>query len=273
MISELCIWDMATGAARVLMSHEGHIEAPNWHPDGYLIVNGDGLIYRVPLDSPRLEGIDTGFAIGCNNDHGVSPDGTLLAISDNSQTGQSCIYVLPIGGGIPRRVTEHTPSWWHAWTPDGQRMVYPGARGDRVLRLYSCAVDGSDEKLIVDGFDHVDGPDLTPDGAWIWFNGERDGTVELWRVRPDGSELEQMTDDEAINWFPHPSPDGRHVLYLAYPAGTQGHPGNLEVSLRLMPQDGGPTTWLCDLFGGQGTMNVPCWSPDGSAFAFMRYRA
>ena len=86
-------------------------------------------------------------------------------------------------------------------------------------------------------------------------------------------ELEQMTDDEAINWFPHPSPDGRHVLYLAYPAGTQGHPGNLEVSLRLMPQDGGPTTWLCDLFGGQGTMNVPCWSPDGSAFAFMRYRA
>ena len=117
MISELCIWDMATGAARVLMSHESHIEAPNWHPDGYLIVNGDGLIYRVPLDSPRLKRIDTGFAIGCNNDHGVSPDGTLLAISDNSQTGQSCIYVLPIGGGIPRRVTEHT----HGGMP-GRRM-------------------------------------------------------------------------------------------------------------------------------------------------------
>jgi hypothetical protein len=80
-----------------------------------------------------------------------------------------------------------------------------------------------------------------------------------------------MTDDALVNWFPHPSPNGAHVLYLAYPAGTQGHPADLDVTLRLMPAGGGLTSDLCQLHGGQGTINVPCWAPDSQRFAFVRY--
>lgn len=104
--SELCVHDMSTGEIRIVLRHAGRIEAPNWTRDGAaLIVNAQGRIWRVPLDSPRLVPIDTGFAVACNNDHGVSPDGRTLAISDKTETGMSCIYTLPLDGGAPRRVS------------------------------------------------------------------------------------------------------------------------------------------------------------------------
>lgn len=272
MISELCIFDLATGTAEVLLRHDGHIEAPNWHPDGYLLVNGGGRLFRVDLSDPHLVPIDTGFATALNNDHGISPDGTMLAISDKVETGKSAIYLLPVTGGVPVRVTEQVPSWWHGWSPDGARLAYVGVRrAGQPISLYTCALDGSDEICLAEDFDHIDGPDYTPDGQWIWFNGEKGGAVDLWRIRPDGSGLERMTHDDAVNWFPHPSPDGEHVVYLAYPAGTQGHPADLDVSLRIMPAAGGATRHLVDLFGGQGTLNVPSWAPDSARFAFMRF--
>lgn len=270
MRSQLCIYDLESGTTEVLLDHAGHIEAPNWHPDGYLIVNGRGRLFRVPLEDPKLVPIDTGHADACNNDHGVSPDGTLLVISDGSRTEGSCIYTLPIAGGTPCRVTEQVPSYWHGWSPDGQTLAYVGKRGG-TFALFCCPAGGGSETCVTDAFDHVDGPDYTPDGVWIWFNGERDGAVDLWRIRPNGTDLEQMTDDAFVNWFPHPSPDGADVLYLAYPSGTLGHPGDLDVALRLMPADGGPSRELCRLHGGQGTINVPCWAPVRRRFAFVRY--
>lgn len=271
MISELCVFTVETGSVEVVLRHDGHIEAPNWHPKGYLIVNGGGEIYRVPLHAPKLERIDTGFARACNNDHGVSPDGRRLAISDKTEHGESCIYVMPIEGGTPEKVTSAWPSWFHGWAPDGQSITYVGAqRRDRVVRPY-VLVPGEAETELVDGFDHIDGPDFTPEGAWIWFNGERDGAVDLWRVRPDGGALERMTEGETVDWFPHPSPCGRHVVFIAYPPGTVGHPFGVEVELCLMPQEGGAVRSLGRIFGGQGCLNVPCWSPDGASFAFVRY--
>ncbi|MCC5973987.1 MAG: TolB family protein [Rubellimicrobium sp.] len=271
-VSELCIYDLEAADVRIVLQHEGVIEAPNWHPAGYLVVNGGGHLFRVALDDPGLVPLDTGFATACNNDHGLSPDGRLLVLSDKTETGQSCVYALPVEGGAPRRVTDKVPSWWHGWSPDGAWIVYAAARDDGPVAIYACPAAGGAEVCLTDAFDHADGPDYSADGQWIWFNGEREGAVDLWRIRPDGTDLERMTADASVNWFPHPSPCGCHVVYLAYPAGTAGHPGGLEVVLRLMPQGGGPARDLVRLHGGQGTINVPSWAPDGRAFAFMRYR-
>ena len=243
----------------------------------FLVVNSGGLLYRVPLEAPRMEVIDTGFAVKLNNDHCFSPDGRTLAISDKTRTDGSCIYLMPFDGGMargePSRVTENVPSWLHGWSPDGQSICYPAARGNkRKISLYTMRLADKCEQCVTEHFDHVDGPDYSADGQWIWFNGERQGVVDIWRVRPDGTDVQQMTSDDLVNWFPHPSPCGRHVVYLAYPNGTIGHPGGLDVTLRLMPQAGGQPRDIVKLHGGQGTMNVPCWAADGSAFAFVRYR-
>src|SRR5579862_6332585 len=208
MRSELAIYDLATDAMTSVLQTDRLIEAPNWTPDGAaLIVNGDGKLFRVGLDGEAvLREIDTGFAQKCNNDHGISPDGREIVISDHSESGQSCIYVLPVGGGAPRKVTTLTPSYWHGWSPDGAQLAYCAQRLG-IFDIYVCSALGGQETRLTDGHGHSDGPDYTPDGRWIWFNSSRGGSMHLWRMKPDGSELQQMTDDERVNWFPHPSPD------------------------------------------------------------------
>lgn len=272
MRSHLCIFDIATGGVETVLSTDRLIEAPNWTPDGSaLIVNGDGRLFRVPFAQPELVLLDTGHAVGLNNDHGVSPDGKWLVVSDSTDTGQSCILILPAAGGAPRRITANVPSWWHGWSPDGRTLAYVGRRnGD--FGLYTIGVDGGDERLLITGGGHYDGPDYTPDGNWIWFNSERDGGMDLWRIPAGGGAPERMLADDRVNWFPHPCPDGRSILYLSYVPGTEGHPRDREVELRLLDLSDGSVKTLLMLFGGQGSINVPCWSPDGRRFAFVRYQ-
>jgi Tol biopolymer transport system component len=269
-ISELCIFDLVTGSVKIVLRHDGHIEAPNWHPSGDLYVNGEGRLWRVPAGEARLEPVDTGFAVRLNNDHGLSPDGGWIAITDKVETGRAAIYRLPVAGGAPERIVEPVPSWWHGWAPDGEAICYAGVREGTRVTVLAKPLD-AEEVCLATGFDHADGPDFSADGEWVWFNGELDGAVNLWRVRPDATGLERMTDEATVDWFPHPSPCGTHVLYLAYPHGTAGHPFGVEVGLRLMPQEGGLSRELVRLWGGQGTINVPSWAPDGRAFAFMRF--
>ncbi|WP_136439442.1 PD40 domain-containing protein [Pacificoceanicola onchidii] len=270
MTAFLEIMDSETGRVHCLLETERHIEAPNWAPSGdALIVNAAGRAYHVVIGAPSLQEIDTGFA-QLNNDKGLSPDGTLLAFSDKTETGKSCIYTVPAGGGTPRRITQEVPSWWHGFSPDGARHTYACVRDDQ-FGIATCARDGGDEQLLITSRHHYDGPDYTPDGAFIWFNSDLSGTMDLWRMAADGSNPERMTHGPEVDWFPHPSPNGRHVLYIAYPAGTEGHPFGVSVTLKLMPSGGGAPRVLGAIFGGQGALNVPPWAPDGRHFAYVRY--
>jgi Tol biopolymer transport system component len=268
--SHLEIFTLATGRVTTVLESEALIEAPNWHPEGWLLVNGDGRLYRVPLDRPELQPIDSGHATRCNNDHGFSPDGRRIILSSHTDRGSE-IFLMPVGGGEPQPVTEHAPSWWHGWSPDGATIVYAAARGNRVVDIWSCPAGGGDETRLTFGEGHSDGPDFGADGAWIWYNCDRSGHAQIWRMRSDGTGHEQVFADDRVNWFPHPSPDGRRLLYLAYPPGTEGHPRDCDVALVLADEAGGNRRDLLRFNGGQGTMNVPNWAPDGSAFAFVRY--
>lgn len=263
--------EIATGEARVVLETDLHVEAPNWTPDGKaLIVNAEGRLFRLPLEAPRLEPIDTGALTSLNNDHGVSPDGQTLVVSQSPGRGTSEIHTLPVTGGTPRRITEQAPSWWHGWSPDGAELAYTCRRDDQ-FGIATCPATGGNETVLITSAHHYDGPDYTPDGQWIWFNSDRSGKMHLWRMRRDGSEAQEMTRGDSVDWFPHPSPDGAHVCYLAYPRSTEGHPFGRDVELRLMPASGGPSRRLLALFGGQGTLNVPSWSPDSRHFAYVRY--
>ncbi|ASY63191.1 tolB protein precursor [Sinorhizobium sojae CCBAU 05684] len=273
MRSSVEIFDIATAETRVVWQTERLVEAPNWSPDGrFLVVNGHGRLHRIGLDgAPDPVEIDTGIARQCNNDHGISPDGTTLAISDKTEFGKSAIYLLPIEGGTPRLVTPKLPSYWHGWSPDGRTLTYCGIR-DQVFDIYTISVEGGEERRLTWGEGRNDGPDWSPDGKWIYFNSSRTGRMQIWRIRPDGSDVQRITDSPYGDWFPHPSPNGRHLLVLSYDGEVFDHPRDLHVRLRLMDPEGGDAHVLFQLFGGQGTMNVPNWSPSGDAFAFVRYR-
>jgi Tol biopolymer transport system component len=96
--------------------------------------------------------------------------------------------------------------------------------------------------------------------------------MQIYRMRPDGSEQEALTSDELNNWFPHPSPDGQSLVFLSFEKGVTGHPPNKDVMLRRMTLADRKVDVLARFFGGQGTINVPCWSPDGRRIAFVTYQ-
>jgi len=116
-----------------------------------------------------------------------------------------------------------------------------------------------------------DGSEYTPDGQYIYFNSNRTGTMQLWRMKPDGSAQEQVTFDAFNDWFPHISPDDRLIVFLSYlPEIDSGdHPFYKQVYLRMMPIEGGEPSIIAYVYGGQGTINVPSWSPDSKQIAFI----
>ena len=269
--STLEVVPVASTDRRVVYVAPAHFEAPNWLRDssGYL-VNEGGYLERIGAAGEPPVRLNTGDRAHCNNDHGLSPDGTQVAISDNTDPGGSRVYILPLSGGQPRRITENAPSYWHGWSPDGKTLAFTGQRNDD-FDIYSIPAAGGQETRLTTAKGLDDGPEYSPDGRYIYFNSERTGHMQIWRMHPDGSEQEQVTHDETNDWFPHLSPDGKWMVYLVYEPDVTGHPPNKDVTLQLMSLSDGKISLLAKIFGGQSTINVPSWSPDSTRIAFVSY--
>ena len=271
--STLEVISVASTDRRVVYIAPERFEAPNWMPDGKtLLFNRNGRIEKTPVTGGAPQVLDTGFATRCNNDHLISPDGMQLGISDNSQEEhKSLVYIVPIAGGTPRRITQKSPSYLHGWSPDGKTLAFVGERNGE-FDIYTIPAAGGEEMQLTTAKGLDDGPEYTRDGKYIYFNSERTGHMQIWRMRADGSGQEQVTFGEENDWFPHISPNGEWMVVLTYDKSVSGHPENKDVMLRLMSLKDKKITMLAKLFGGQGTINVPSWSPDGSQFAFVSYQ-
>ncbi len=275
-LSTLEIIDRESGQRQIVCQLGGIYEAPNWSRDGqYLIVNHEGRLQKIHLDSGVQEPFNTGFANRCNNDHGISPDGSSIVIShhDADSEGGSVIYLVPIAGGVPRKITHQWPSYWHGWSPDGGTLAFVAGRHADDFKIYSIPVDGGEERQLTFGPGLDDGPDYSHDGKYIYFNRFRDQRMQIWRMDSDGQNDIQCVFSKHSDWFPHPSPDGKHVVFLRYLEDQgQAHPFGRDVQLMKMSLDSGEVVPLTEIFyGGQGSFNVPSWSPDSKQLAFISY--
>ena len=276
-ISKLEIYNTETGQRTILKEFSYRIEAPNWTKDGkYLIYNSGGKLYRIDINRPEDdEVINTGFVDNCNNDHVLSIDGKRIAISHGTkEDGKSRVYITSLAGGTPALITPLSPSYLHGWSPDGKTLAYCAERNGN-FDVYVIPAEGGVETRLTTADSLDDGPEYAPDGGQIWFNSARTGLMQVWRMNPDGSEQTQVTfDTERNSWFPHISPDGKQVVYIAYnkdDVAAGDHPPGKNVELRIMPVKGGEAKTIVRLFGGQGTINVNSWSPDSKHFAFVSY--
>ncbi len=281
-VSYLEIYDIETDTHHVVKEFPFLIEAPNWTPDGkWLVVNKAGRLYKIAPDgSTDLVEINTGTIDQCNNDHVISADGKWIALSSSDPTEKgwnSYVYTVPFEGGEPKKITPVGPSYLHGISPDGKKLAYCAFRGpDNEQDVYVMPVKGGKEVRLTDAPGLDDGPEYSMDGKYIWFNSVRTGRMQAWRMKANGKEQTQMTFDTDMNsWFPHISPDGEKVVYIAYheyEVAPGDHTPNQNVELRMIPAKGGEPKTLVKLFGGQGTINVNSWSPDSRKFAYVSYR-
>jgi len=149
------------------------------------------------------------------------------------------------------------------WSPNGDRLLAAWHQKGR-YRLYgvlgpdttgSALEPGSGLRLSA-------GPDLSPtwssDGSWVAFSSTRDGQSEIYRMRPDGMQVERLTDDPAEDADPAFSPDGLSLAFIS--DRTDGVP-----RLHIMDADGSNVRAVA---GGPGTEHHgPAWSPDGTRLA------
>lgn len=279
--SSLEIIDVQNLQTKVVFADTVHFEAPNWMPDDkHLLVNRTGKLYKVEIPTGNWTEIKIHPKMNANNDHGISPDGKWLVFSSNgiepenqSDEHTSFIYLTTIDGGAPKLITPQSLSYWHGWSPDGKTLAYVARRNGQ-FDIYTIPVSGGKEIQLTDTPGLDDGPDYSPDGRYIYFNAYRNGTMQLWRMDADGANQIQLTNDTHSNWFPHPSPDGKWLVFLTFIEDQgEAHPFGRDVKLRLMNIESGEISDLTPVFfGGQGTINVPSWSPDSRRLAFVRYR-
>jgi TolB protein len=270
--SALEIMDVKTGHREVVSSYKGSFQAPNWTPDGNsLIYNQEGKLYNFDINSRTAKVINTDFAIKNNNDHVLSFDGKQIGISNHTEdNGQSVVYTLPVTGGLPKRITAKSPSYFHGWSPDNLSLIYTAERnGD--FDIYKISKDGGKETQLTKSKGLDDGSEYSPDGKTIYFCSTRTGTMQVWKMDADGKNQTQLTFDEFNNWFPHVSPDGKWLVFISFSKDVPAdkHPFYERIYIRLMPIEGGQPKVISYLYGGQGTMNVPSWSPDSKKIAFV----
>jgi Tol biopolymer transport system component len=282
--SHVSVYDLRSKSVKVLFSADQMIEAPTYSPDGrYLLVNSKGDLWKLPVGSGTsgLQKIDLGSVSRCNNDKSISPDGKLIAFSSSATGHGSQVYTVSSVGGTPKMVVSETPSYFHAFSPDGRWLAVVAQRNNN-FDLFRLPVGGGEQQQLTSNPGYDDGPDYSPDGKWIYFNSDRSGKWEVWRMPADGAgpddkNAQQVTSNpDEEDWFPHCSPNGKWVVFIAFPKGTAGHNAHLNVKLQMIPMPGDeikrqPAQTLAEFFGGQGTINVNSWSPDSTKIGFVSY--
>jgi TolB protein len=278
--TQVWVVDIDSGVPQLVYTNgELLLEAPNWAPDGSgLLLNGDGLLWHLDLtQTASLSTVPIKNLPPINNDHVLDAPRGLIYLSAND----GHLYVAPIAGGTATRVS-HDPTryhYLHGVSPDGDTLAFVDLpRGDATAagRLALIPAGGGATTYPEAGSRHIDGPEYSPDGTWIYLNTEefadRPGHAQLARVPATGGALEQLVTSDTVDWFPHLSPDSGHAAYISFPTGTLGHPADLPVDIHVVGTDDWTRPLLSiSLFGGQGTLNVNSWSPEGRRFAYVAY--
>lgn len=281
----------------VLYVTPGSIEGPVWLPDNSGVVfSRGGRLYRLPIRIPVRGGrgadgvlppapilgtsplaagepvlIDTGKITGISRTHGLSPDGTQLLFVDHPQGNPrppANTYIVPVAGGTPRLLTPNTGAG-SSLSPDGKLFAFDT---DTVADIYTIPVDGSaPAKRLTDGQGNKNyGPQFSRDGAFIYFCSDRSGSMQVWRMKPDGAEPAQVTNDDHPNWFPRLSNNGASALVVSYPPGTNGDPANSLVQLRRVNLSTGAIDLMARVMGGP--QSAPTFSPANNQITFVSYQ-
>jgi TolB protein len=125
-------------------------------------------------------------------------------------------------------------------------------------RLFISNADGSGERALTQPGSLDYNPSWSPKGDWIVFTSERAGSADLYRIHPDGTGLDRLTDDPAYDDQGAFSPDEKEIVFVTTRAAGTANLWVLDVDTRKARP----------LTSGHGGDFRPAWSPDGKWIAF-----
>jgi Tol biopolymer transport system component len=259
--------------AIVIRSGSTPMQSPNWAPGGRdIYVHESGRLVDIPVLDPQIGGtprpVDVGPLLDCSGNFGVAPDGQTIAVScADAARGNHQVYVVPLHGGAPKRLTNGPESgYFHAWSPDGTSLAFTRGKASRA-DIYAVSVEGGAEKrLTTDTLN--DGPDYTADGKYIYFDSARSGRLQIWRMNADGSEPTQVTGDLSANSSPHVSPDGKSVAFLSQ-ASDSGD-AIARTTLKILTPADGMIRAVTEFDGNRGSLAMNSWL-DHNHLALIEY--
>ena len=177
---------------------------PSWSPDGSLIafhsVRGDvSGIWVMEADGSNPRQV-TRTSNGADRSAAWSPDGSQIVYYSDRTEGRE-LYIVDVATGDEIRLTENEvydgePDWF------GDELAFSSTRSSENTRSDICIMgsDGSNARCLTALTGTEDDPSWSPDGDFLVFESGQAGNFDIWIVRPDGSELRQITTDGGRDW-------------------------------------------------------------------------
>jgi serine/threonine protein kinase/Tol biopolymer transport system component len=271
-LSQIFRIDIATGVKRSLAVQDG--VQPTWSPHGLRIAfwgvaqpGNRRVIWTIPVGggSP-VTVVDDAFY---NWSPVWSPDGQFLYFASNRGGSMNLwrIAVDELSGqalGTPQQIT--TSSEWSAlpsFSRDGHRLIYATESSRSFVELVPFDPEtgrvAGPPSLAYQGARAIFSCDVSPDGAWLVLS-TSSPAEDLLLVRPDGSDLRQLTNDPERDRTPYWSPDGRRILFSSNRSG--------KYEIWTIRPDGSGLTQVTHV--PDQPVYLPFWAPDGKRIGFTR---
>jgi Tol biopolymer transport system component len=255
---------------------------PAWSPDGTKIVfhNSPGYpdnIFVIGADGTNRQQLTYNTGYDSFRQPKWSPDGTMITFWAYKPFGQGgSIWTMNADGSNQTKlyVRSGYDSDKPTFSPDGTKIVFTSCRryGGRPRELYMMSPDGSNVVKILnalgdkhDGMRKAGGSvSFSPDGQWIAFESERAGNWDIWVVRPDGSDLTQLTTELSTDFYPAWSPDGSQIAFTS----DRSENNDIWILTNVQEVISGGAPNYAQVTTDSSDDRYPAWSPNGSKIAF-----
>lgn len=224
---------------------------------------GPSVIVLVPVAAGRIVPITRNRAL--NVSPAWSPDSRHVLFVSN-RDGARDVYSIRIGGsglpiGDPSRLTTGLNAHSISLSADGTRLAYSVYTSRANVWALPLPVAGSVSAdratQITTGNQTVEEMALSPDGRWLYFDSDRSGNADIYRMPVAGGEAEQLTTNPADDFSPSVSPDGRWVAFHSLRYGSR--------NILVMPAEGGAAQRVTN---DPAEERNPLWSPDGQSLSY-----
>ncbi len=235
-LSALMIFDCASGAGEIRLTTRPWRQrfsenAPIWSPDGKTIVSS-------AFGEIKMEIIVTKVKTGEQTSLTEKPwdwlgqmawlsDGSGIALTsygENSPNMTDEVWVVSYPSGQSRQVTNGINGFFGLGiTANSNSLVT--VKSDRMTSLWVAPKDKPNEakmirKNTIDGSLFKLGIDWTPNGKIVYSTAES-GDADIWIMDADGNNPKQLTDNQAADYAPKVSADGRYIIFISNRLGER----------------------------------------------------